>query len=299
MYNQTLNLNLISSGVPPVIHVSQYDNQINALTFKIYNGNAPFTIPSNAAVLINGVKPDKNVFSFAAASYSGNTAICNCEQQMTALSGIVVCELRIRTASEIIGTCNFVLQVEEAPLHDDSVISETMIPLIEQAVDIAANLAEYIQATLDASRDAVDAAEAAALSASEASVYNSNVEQIYDSLQDAKTAANNAAAAANTAASNLNNMTAVATTLAAGASATASYNPTTGVMTFGIPRGATGESGVTTQITGIFTMSVDADGGLWAHCNSDELTSANFRYDSTTGALYYVIPEEEEEENNG
>ena len=293
MYNQTLNLNLISSGVPPVIHVSQYDNQVNALTFKIFNGNAPFTIPSNAAVLINGVKPDKNVFSFAAASYSGNTAICNCEQQMTALPGVVVCELRIRTASEIIGTCNFVLAVEEAPLHDDSVISETMIPLIEQAVDIAANLAEYIQQTLDASRDAVDAAEAAALSAGEASVYNSNVEQMYDSLEDVKTAANTAAQAANTAAATLNNLSATATTLAPGASATASYNSSTGVMTFGIPRGATGESGVTTQISGFFTMSVDADGGLWAHCNSDELTSANFRYDTDTGALYYVIPEED------
>lgn len=299
MYNQTLNLNLISSGVPPVIHVSQYDNQINALTFKIYNGTTPFTIPNNAAVLINGVKPDKNVFSFAAASYSGNTVICNCEQQMTALSGIVVCELRIRTASEIIGTCNFVLQVEDAPLHDDSVISETMIPLIEQAVDIAANLAEYIQQTLDASRDAVDAAEAAALSASEASVYNSNVEQMYDSLEDVKTAANTAAAAANTAAATLNNLSATATTLAPGASATASYNSSTGVITFGIPRGATGESGIQTQISGLFAMSVDADGGLWAHCNSDELTAANFRYDTDTGALYYVIPEEEEEENNG
>lgn len=297
MYNQTLNLNLIPSGVPPVVHVSQYDNQINALTLKIFNGTTPYTIPTNAAVLINGVKPDKNVFSFAAASYSGSTVICNIEQQMTACAGPTVCELRIRTASEIIGTCNFVLQVEEAPLHDDSVISETMIPLIEQAVDIAANLAEYIQATLDASRDAVDAAEAAALSAASASQYNANMEQIYGSLQDAKTAANNAAAAANTAASNLNNMTAVATTLAAGASATASYNPSTGVMTFGIPRGATGESGVTTQITGIFTMSVDADGGLWVHCNSDELTSANFSYNSETGDLYYVIPEEGD--NNG
>lgn len=297
MYNQTLNLNLISSGVPPVIHVSQYDNQINALTLKIYNGTATYTIPTNAAVLINGVKPDKNVFSFAAASYTGNTVICNVEQQMTACAGPTVCELRIRTASEIIGTCNFVLMVEEAPLHDDSVISETMIPLIEQAVDIAANLAEYIQTTLDASRDAVDAAEAAALSAGEASVYNSNVEQMYDSLEDVKTAANTAAQAANTAAATLNNLSATATTLAAGASATASYNSSTGVMTFGIPRGATGESGVTTQISGFFTMSVDSDGGLWAHCNSDELTSANFHYDTETGNLYYVIPEEGD--NNG
>lgn len=297
MYNQTLNLNLISSGVPPVVHVSQYDNQNNAFTFKVYNGITPYTIPNNAAVLINGVKPDKNIFSFAAASYTGNTVICNCQQQMTACAGAVVCELRIRTVSEIIGTCNFVLQVEEAPLHDDSVISETMIPLIEQAVDIAANLAEYIQATLDASRDAIDAAEAAALSAGEASVYNSNVEQMYDSLEDVKTAANTAAQAANTAAATLNNLSATATTLAPGASATASYNSSTGVMTFGIPRGATGESGIQTQISGLFAMSVDSDGGLWAHCNSDELTAANFRYNTDTGALYYVIPEEGD--NNG
>lgn len=290
MYNQTLNLNLISSGVPPVVHVSQYDNQLNALTFNIYNGDTPFTIPTTSAVLINGVKPDGNVFSFAAASYSGNTIICNCDQQMTAVSGLVVCELRIRTASEIIGTCNFVLQVEEAPLHDDSVISETMIPLIEQAVDIAANLAEYIETTLDASRNAVDAAEAAALSASEASVYNSNIEQMYDSLEDVKTAANTAAAAANAAAETLEDLSATATTLAPGSAATASYDPSTGVMSFGIPRGATGESGIQTQISGMFTMSVDVDGGLWVHCNSDELTAANFRYDSETGDLYYVIP---------
>lgn len=291
MYQQTIDLNMIPSGVPPVVHVNQYETQLNAFIFNLYKGNEPFAIPNNAAVLFNGLKPDGNVFSFAAASTSGNTAICNCEQQMVPLAGDVVCELRVRTASEIVGTLNFILRVEEAPLHDDSVISETTIPLIEQAIDIAANLAEYIEATQDAAETATNAATTATQAAGEASVYNSNVEQIYNSLETAKQNANAAAQAANAAADTLNDMTATANTLDSGSSATASYNSATGVMTFGIPRGEKGESGIQTQISGLFTLSVDSDGNLWAHCNSDELTAANFRYDSDTGNLYYVIPE--------
>lgn len=291
MYQQTIDLNMIPSGVPPVVHVNQYETQLNAFIFNLYKGNEPFAIPNNAAVLFNGLKPDGNVFSFAAASTSGNTAICNCEQQMVPLAGDVVCELRVRTASEIVGTLNFILRVEEAPLHDDSVISETTIPLIEQAIDIAANLAEYIEATQDAAETATNAATTATQAAGEASVYNSNVEQIYNSLETAKQNANAAAQTANAAADTLNDMTATANTLDSGSSATASYNSNTGVITFGIPRGATGESGVYTQTAGMFALSVDDDGNLWAHYNDDELTASNFRYDSETGNLYYVIPE--------
>lgn len=290
MFSQTINLDLIPRGVKPVVHVSQYDNQSGAFIFNLYNNDTIFNIPNNAAVLINGLKPDGTAFSTAATSYSGNVVICDCLQQMTAVAGPVECELRIRTATEIIGTINFILQVELSPLHDDSVISETFIPLIEQAVDIAANLAEYIETTEQAATTATSAAETATQAAGEASVYNSNVEQIYGSLEAAKTAANTAAAAANAAAETLEDLSATATTLAPGAAATASYDPSTGVMAFGIPRGATGESGVYTEISGMFAMSVDADGNLWVHTNDDELTAANFRYDSETGNLYYVIP---------
>ena len=291
MYQQTIDLNLIPSGVPPVVHVNQYETQLDAFCFNLYKGTEPFTIPSNAAVLINGLKPDGNVFSYAASYASGNTAVCNCEQQMVPLAGDVVCELRVRTASEIIGTLNFIMRVEEAPLHDDSVISETTIPLIEQAIDIAANLAEYIEQTLSARDEAVASAADAKESEDNAAIYNSNVEQTYQSIETAKVNANTAAQAANSAAATLNNLSAVATTLAAGASATASYNANTGVMTFGIPRGATGASGVYTQTTGMFALSVDTDGNLWVHYNADELTESNFRYDAETGNFYYVIPE--------
>ena len=302
MYTQTTNLSVIPSGVRPVIPCSQYDNQLQAIRFNLYKEGTPFTIPSGAAVLINGYKPDNTAFSYAATATSGNTATFSVTQQMTAVAGDVECELRVRTASEIIGTLNFILRVEEAPLHDDSVLSETEIPLIEQAIDIAANLAEYIQQTLDAAESAsadaaaaANSAEAAATDAASAASDAASVQELYDSIETAKTNANTAAQAANTAAAQLTGFTAEATTLAAGSSATASYNSTAKKFSFGIPTGATGASGIQTQISGLFAMSVDADGNLYAHCNSNELTSENFRYDSTTGNLYYVIPEEEEE----
>lgn len=303
MYTQITNLSVIPEGVRPVVPCSQYDNHLTAIRFNLFKEGTPFTIPSGAAVLINGYKPDNTGFSYAASAISGNVVTFGVTQQMTAVAGDVLCELRIRTSSEIIGTLNFILRVEPAPLQDDTVLSETEIPLIEQAIDIAANLANYIQATYtNAAAAAVSAANAAAsasnAASSEASAASdaASVQELYDSIETAKANANAAATNANNAAAGLNDFTAAATTLSPGASATVTYDAQTKRFTFGIPQGPTGASGIQTQISGLFAMSVDADGNLWAHCNNGELTAANFRYDSTTGNLYYVIPEEE---NNG
>jgi len=297
MYTQDVNLNVVPVGVRPVIHCSQYDNNLQAIRFALYKNNTAFAIPSGAAVLINGYKPDNTGFSYAATAISGNIVTFTVTQQMTAIAGEVLCELRVRTSNQIIGTLNFILKVEEAPLKDDSILSETEIPLIEQAVDIAANLAEYIQVTYTNAAAAKASAEAAAASATDAATDAASaasdaasVQELYDSIEAAKAAANAAAENANAAAEDLTGFSATANTLEAGASATAAYNASTKRFTFGIPRGPKGDSGIQTQISGLFAMSVDGDGNLYAHCNSDELTAANFRYETDTGALYYVIP---------
>ena len=277
-----------------MIYLSQYDNQTQALRFLLYKDDTAFQIPSGAAVLINGLKPDNTGFSYAATATSGNSATFSVTQQMTAVAGDVECELRVRTESQIIGTLNFILRVELAPLHDDSVLSETDIPLIEQAVDIAANLAEYIQQTIDAASaasasatNAANSATNAATAASQAAVDAQNIYDMYDSINAAKTAANSAAANANNAASLLTNITADANTLPAGASATVTYDATNKRFTFGIPRGEKGdEGGVSAPISGFFTMYVDADGYLWAVSQDD--VSDMFYYDEATGVLYFV-----------
>ena len=297
MYTQDVNLNVVPVGVRPVVHCSQYDNNLQAIRFTLYKNNVAFSIPSGAAVLINGYKPDNTGFSYAATAISSNTATFTVTQQMTAIAGDVLCELRVRTENQIIGTLNFILRVEPAPLTDDTIISETDIPLIEQAVDIAANLAEYIQITVDnaaaakaSAESSASSATSAATSAASAASDAASVQELYDSIEAAKAAANAAAENANAAAEDLTGFSATANTLEAGSSATAAYNASTKRFTFGIPRGPKGDSGIQTQISGLFAMSVDGDGNLYAHCNSDELTAANFRYESDTGALYYVIP---------
>lgn len=296
MYTQETNLNIVPSGVRPVIHCSQYDNNISAIKFSLYKDNVAFPVPSWAAVIINGQKPDKTGFSYAASAISGNVVTIDVTQQMTAIAGDVLCELRLRSNAQIIGTLNFILRVEPAPLTDETIISETEIPLIEQAVDIAANLAEYIQATYDNAAAAEASARAAAISATDAATNAASaasdaasVQELYDSIETAKQNANNAANAANAAAQEIEGLTAQATTLPAGSPATASLD--NGVLTLGIPVGATGANGVTTEVSGMIAFSVDAAGNLYVHYNVNDDVADNFRYDAETGNLYYDIDE--------
>ena len=52
-------------------------------------------------------------------------------------------------------------------------------------------------------------------------------------------------------------------------------------------KGDKGESGITTPVNGFFTLSVDADGNLWAY-SAEDGTTPDFEYDSATGNLYIV-----------
>lgn len=276
---------MIPGGVLPIVNASQFDAQTNAVIFTLYQGDALFSLPSGSGVLVNGKKPDSTGFSYSASYASGNTVRINVTKQMTAVAGDVVCELRISNGSQEVGTCNFILRVERSPL-DDAVISETVLPLIEQAAEIAATIGEYAETIAQEAQSATSAASAATTAAGRAATAAANVEAQYDALEELKTDAAAAAEAAEDAAEALDNISATANTLSPGSSATATYNPSTQVFTFGIPTGATGASGVTTPLTGFFTMWVDSNGDLYAASETD--MSDYFSYDSTTGNLYFL-----------
>lgn len=53
------------------------------------------------------------------------------------------------------------------------------------------------------------------------------------------------------------------------------------------PQGPQGESGVIAPVSGFLTLSVDADGNLYAHTSAEGDAPA-FEYDGNTGDLYYV-----------
>lgn len=135
MTTQTFDLDMIPSGVAPIIHVSQYDKG-QTWTFNIFADNMPYSIPEGASVTIQGTKQDHMGFQYA-CTYSGSQVYATETQQMTVLPGDVPAEIKISRSGEIIGSINFKIRVEPAALADDTVISETDLPLFIEALQKA------------------------------------------------------------------------------------------------------------------------------------------------------------------
>ena len=134
MTSQTINLDLIPNGVNPVINVSQYDKGQTWLFNILVNGSV-FNIPTGSSVTIRGSKRDSTGFVYA-CSFSGSTVTAIVQDQMTVCSGDQKGELRIEKNGDIIATMNFTIRVKPSALSDTTQISETDLPLIEQAVEL-------------------------------------------------------------------------------------------------------------------------------------------------------------------
>lgn len=145
MTSQTINLELIPQGVAPVIHVSQYDKGQTWL-FNLYSGGSPFSVPSGSSVTIQGTKKDGTGFQYA-CSYSGSVVTAIEQEQMTVLSGKVPCEIVIINGTAKIASINIVIEVEPAALSDDTVISETDLPLFIHALEAAGDAEAYAVGT--------------------------------------------------------------------------------------------------------------------------------------------------------
>lgn len=186
MITQTHDLNLIPGrSVPPVVNVTQFDKTARTLVFNLWDGETSFSVPSGAAVTIRGTKPDGNGFEYTATA-SGATVSMDLQQQMATCAGSVRCEVRIASGTQIIGTADFILEVKPSALNESTPLSETELPLIEQAAEGAAK----IEANLSASNTAASNA-----AKSEANAKNSetnaaaSAESAAESLKTAMTIA--------------------------------------------------------------------------------------------------------------
>ena len=147
MNTQTIVLNLVPGGIPPVVHVSQYDVG-RPLAFELYDGLSAATIEAGTVIDIRATKPDGTGFEYA-CTWNNNVVSIATQAQMTVLSGSIECELHLVKDSQEIGTANFILEVEAAALRGDTDISETDLPDIidmarshEQAAASSASDAE-------------------------------------------------------------------------------------------------------------------------------------------------------------
>lgn len=154
MITQSINLNLIPGGVLPRFNVSQYDKGSRALQFNLFSGSLPFEIPEGSTVTIQGTKKDMTGFQYPCA-YQGSLVVSDLYDQMTVLAGEVTTELVITdTSLNILGTCNFIIDVEQAALSKDIPISETELPLLQEAIQAAAEAKASAEAAEDDAEDA-------------------------------------------------------------------------------------------------------------------------------------------------
>lgn len=158
---QTYNLDLIPNSVPLVVKASQYDKTSRLLAFNIYKQGELFTIPSGSTVTIRATKKDGTGFEYP-CSYASSKVTAVLEEQMTIFSGKYPVELRIAQGSSILGTANFIMEIEESPLKDDTVISESQMPLLEEALEAsvsAQNSANQAQASATSAQQSAQSAQ--------------------------------------------------------------------------------------------------------------------------------------------
>lgn len=160
MNTQITKLNLIPGGIPPIVHVSQYDVG-RPLAFELYDGLSAATIEAGTVIDIRATKPDGTGFEYA-CTWLNNIVSIATQTQMTVCSGSIECELHLVKESQEIGTANFILEVEPSALRGDTIISETELPDI---FDLARS---HEQAAAASAEAAATSATAAAQSADEA-----------------------------------------------------------------------------------------------------------------------------------
>ena len=129
MITQIIKLNLIPGKVLPRANAVQYDYGSRDLQFQIWDGEQRFILTGAMTARIQGTKPDRLGFDYAATVDTTNNIItADLTDQMTPVKGEVMCEIVIKKTDERIGTLNFVLEVQPAALNEDTSTSKSDLP---------------------------------------------------------------------------------------------------------------------------------------------------------------------------
>lgn len=138
----------------PVFCVSEGDKTSRQIVLTVMRGGEAFLIPSGATVYIIGKKSDSNIFTYR-CNYSGPDVTFDITEQMSAASGIVLCELQINLSGEVLGSANFVYWTEPAPIENGT-YSESDLNIMLEAIAGAERLDNFYAGIEDMVADAVE-----------------------------------------------------------------------------------------------------------------------------------------------
>jgi len=128
---EVFNLNIRPGKTCPVIHCSQFDKG-RAFRANLYDGSEVFTLTAAETLSVIEKKSDGNMVTIGVTNTSDSYVEFATTEQMTALAGPQICELRIVEGDTLIGSANFILDCEESP--DTGIESESEIHNLETQI---------------------------------------------------------------------------------------------------------------------------------------------------------------------
>lgn len=140
MISYTYNLDLTPGGALLFVPLKQYEDSAQ-IEFKLFTRIGNFSLPNDTKVYVRGTKEDGNGFSYDEVSgkvklnVKKDAVILSIDKQMTAIKGKVFCEFVFKNANgkELI-TASFALKVYRSALDEDTILSESVIKEIKDAI---------------------------------------------------------------------------------------------------------------------------------------------------------------------
>lgn len=132
---QNYDVDLKATGEFPVVKMSQFDTGSRTIVFTVYDGHELAHIDGMVA-RVDGTRSDGVEFSRSCTVGNGSKVSFEISQEMTKAAGKHAAELVIIDASgNPIGTQNFLIEVEAAPMVRDSAASADDRTLYDQYTD--------------------------------------------------------------------------------------------------------------------------------------------------------------------
>lgn len=113
---EIIGLDIIPGKTAPVVHASQYDVG-RTIGVYLHEGSSAYTLTGAETVTASIRKPDGNIVVLNVANTSSDYVEIVTTEQATACHGANLCELKIEDGGDVIGTANFIMNVEKDPLE--------------------------------------------------------------------------------------------------------------------------------------------------------------------------------------
>lgn len=167
-------------GIPPIVHVSQYDSEALTITFELYEDGTLFPKSGGATAKIEMTKPDRKAISGDCTYAADGTVSFTVTEQMTAKEGTTRGKIIILdSAGGQIGTAAFLMEVDAAGIADGAIESESDLPELREVM-------KAVNETAQKAKDAATSAEAASSSAQKAAESETNAKKSQTAAADSE-----------------------------------------------------------------------------------------------------------------